>query len=71
MTNYRTISLLTSFSEVLEKIIFDKLIKHVQINNILVEEEFGFRTSSSTDKAAFKLINEILIALNYKLMVGL
>ena len=29
-----------------------------------------FRTSSPTDKAAFKLIDGILKALNYKLMVG-
>jgi len=49
---------------------YNGLFKHIQINNILVEEKFGFRTSSSTDKAAFKLIDEILNALNYKLMVG-
>ena len=45
-------------------------IKHIQINNILVEEQFRFRTSPSTDKAAFKLTDEILNALNNKLMVA-
>ena len=70
MTNYRPFSLLNPFSKILEKIIYDRLFKHIQINNILVEEQFGFRTSSSTDKAVFKLIYEILKALNYKLMVG-
>jgi len=45
-------------------------IKHIQINNIVVEEQFGFRTSSATDKAAFKLTDETLNALNYKLMVA-
>ena len=45
-------------------------IKHIQMNNIIVEEQFGFRTSSSTDKAAFKLTDEILNALNNKLMVA-
>ena len=70
MTNYRPISLLTSFAKFLEKIIYDRLINNIQINNILVEELFGFRTSSSTDKAAFKLIDEILNALNNKLMVA-
>jgi hypothetical protein len=44
-------------------------IKRIQINNTLADEQFGFRTSSSRDKAAFKLTDEILNALNYKLMV--
>ena len=39
----------------------------MQINKILVEEKFGFRTSSSTDN---KLIDWILNALIKKLMVG-
>jgi hypothetical protein len=45
-------------------------IKHIQMNNILIEEQFGFRTSSSTDKAAFKLTDEIINVLNNKLMVA-
>ena len=45
-------------------------IKHIQINNILVEEQIGFRTSPSTDKAAFKLNDKILNELNNKLMVA-
>jgi len=53
-----TESIVTSFSKGLEKITCDRLIKHIQINNILVEERFGFRRSSSTDKAAFKLTDE-------------
>ena len=39
-------------------------------NNIPVEELFGFRTSTYTGKAAFKLTDEILNALNNKLMVA-
>ena len=49
---------IVNFSKVLGKIMCDKLIKHIHINNILVEEQFGFRSSSSTDKAAFKLTDE-------------
>jgi hypothetical protein len=70
LANYRLISLLTSFSKVFEKIIYDRLLQHMEINNILVEEQFGFRTSSSTDKASYKLINEILNAFNNRMMVG-
>jgi len=33
VANYRPISLLTSFSKVLEKIIYDRLLKHIETNN--------------------------------------
>jgi len=36
ISNYRSISLLTSFSKVLEKIIYNKLYTHLEMNNILV-----------------------------------
>ena len=37
------VTLLTSFLTVLEKIIYDRLIKHIQIDNILVQEQLGFQ----------------------------
>ena len=47
-----------------------RLLKHIGTNNILAVEQFGFRTSSSTEKASYKLIDKILSALNNGLMVG-
>ena len=70
LTNYRPISLLPSFSKIFEKIIFKRLIQHLDCNEILAKEQFGFRSKSSTDLAAFNLINDILMALNNKLLVG-
>lgn len=70
MANYRPISLLTSFSKVLEKFIYDRLLQHIENNNILVEEQFGFRNSLSTDKDSYKLIDEILNAFNNRMLVG-
>jgi len=70
IANYRPISLLTSFSKVFEKIIYDRFLKHIKTNNILVDEQFGFRTSSSTEKASYKLNDKILNALNNGMMVG-
>jgi len=70
VANYRPISLLTSFSKVLEKIIYDRLLKHIETNNILAVEQFGFRTSSSTKKASCKLTDDILNAINNRMMVG-
>jgi hypothetical protein len=44
--------------------------QHINQNNILTTEQYGFRNNSSTEKAPFKLINEILLAFNNKLTVG-
>jgi hypothetical protein len=60
----------SSFSEVLEKAMYCTLLQHLNNNNnnnkILVREQFGFETNSTTDKAIYKLMNEILKALNNK-----
>jgi hypothetical protein len=55
---------------VFEKIIYDRLLQHIEANNILETEQFGFRPCSSTEKASYRLIDEILEALNDKWMVG-
>jgi hypothetical protein len=68
--NYRPISLLISFSKFFEKIIYKILIAHITSNNIFTNSQFGFRKKSSTDKTAYKLINNILIALNNKRIFG-
>jgi len=70
VASYRPISLLTSFSKVFERIIYDRLLKRIKTNNILAVEQFGFRISSTTEKASYKLIDDILNALNNRLMVG-
>jgi hypothetical protein len=56
----------------LEKLIYEGLIAHilVEVNSILVQEQYGFKTHSSTEKAAFTLINNILTAMNNKVLVG-
>jgi len=69
MTNFRPISLLTSFSKILE-VIYTRLYQHLNQNNILTTEQYGFRINSSTEKASFKLIKEILLSPNDKLTVG-
>jgi hypothetical protein len=48
----------------------ERLLQNIEINNILVEEQFGFRLSASTDKASNRLIEEILNASNNRRMVG-
>jgi hypothetical protein len=69
-SNYRPISMLSSLSKVFKKIMYNQLQDHLLKFNILAEEQYGFRTNSSTDKAIYKLINEALMALNNKSAVG-
>jgi Notch-like protein len=47
-SNYRPISLLTSFSKIFGKIIYTRLIRHLNHNHISVDEQFCFRIKSST-----------------------
>jgi len=56
--------------KIFEKVIYARLYELLNVNNTLVNEQFGFRVSSSTNRAACKLLNEILTALNNKLKVG-
>jgi hypothetical protein len=69
-TNYRPISLLTSFSKVIEKLIYARLLDHTTTNSILVNEKYGFRTRYSTELSNFSLIHNILIAMNNNLKIG-
>jgi len=68
--NYRPISLLTAFSKVLEKVLYNRLIAFLDSNNLLNPQQFGFRKKLSTDDAIYKLTHEVLTALNNKEIVG-
>jgi hypothetical protein len=70
ITNYRPISLFTSFSKIFEKVIFNRLHTYISVNNILDSDQYGFRKNSSTETAAFNLTSNILQALDSKKMVG-
>ena len=69
-TNYRPISLLTSFSKVFEKALYITLTEHFNTNKLLVGNQFGFRKGTATDDAIFKLTNKILNASNNKTLAG-
>ena len=47
--------------------VFRRLYQHINQNNILATEQYGFRNNSSTEKAFSQLINEILQEVNIKL----
>ena len=70
MTNFRPISLLISFSKILEKVIYNRIYTHIILNKIVVNEQYGFRSSISTENESFTLLHEVISALNDKHTVG-
>jgi len=59
LSNYRPISLVTSFTNIFEKIIYDRLYCYLINNNILVKEQFGFREKLSTETATYAFLHKI------------
>jgi hypothetical protein len=58
------------FSKIFEEVIYKRLYQHIISNNILASEQHGFRSNSSTETATYNLLNNILLALNNKSIVG-
>jgi len=54
-SNYRPIPLLTVFSKMVEKALYNRLIDHLNNNSLLNPQQFGFRKKLSTDNAIFSL----------------
>ena len=58
-TNYRPISILSSFCKIYEKIMYNRLLDFIQRFEILYSLQFGFRTKHSTSHALTHLVNKI------------
>ena len=59
VTNYRPISLLTSFSKLLERIMYNHLYQFLVENNVLYQKQLGFQNAHSTEHAILQLENQI------------
>ena len=56
-SNYRSISILSIVSKIIEKIIFNQLYEYLTANNLLAESQHGFRTQHSTVTALLEATN--------------
>jgi len=65
-SNYRPISLLPTISKLLEKIILKRFVDFEKRNNILIDEQFGFREGHSTVQQLVRIVNDISINFNLK-----
>ena len=70
ISNYRPISILPIMSKILEKIMANQLLDHLEKNNLLSEHQFGFRSKRSTTTASLFLTEHIRQALNNSHITG-
>ena len=69
--NYRPISILTFFSQIFEKTMYDHLISFIDKEDILYKFQIGFRKSHSTIHAIISLVVKVNQALDSgKVLVG-
>ena len=64
VSNYRPISLLTSFSKIYEKLMHNRLMDFMNVNNSLHEMQYGFRAGRSCEHALLKAQSVLLDSLN-------
>ena len=64
LTNYRPISVLPCFSKILERIMYNTLYEYLTKNNLLFDNQFGFRKGHSTEHALIELVNRIYNSFN-------
>ena len=62
--NYRPISLLSSLSKLLEKIVAKQMMGYITKNNILYDFQFGFRRGHNTTQPVLHFLDKIQTALN-------
>jgi exonuclease III len=60
LENYRPISLLPTFSKILERTVYNRLYSFLQYNNILTPSQYGFRKKLSTEYAILELHDRIV-----------
>ena len=63
-SNYRPVSVLPVFSKLLERLVYNRLISHINDNKLLYEYQFGFQKGKSTYLAIMMLVDKITEALD-------
>ena len=57
--NYRPISVLSVFSKILEKVVYNHLIEFITKSKVLNKHQFGFRNQHSTNHAVISLVEKL------------
>ena len=60
LSNYRPISILPTVSKIIERLVYNRLMSHLEINNILSNNQFGFRKKLSPQSAILSMLNQTI-----------
>ena len=72
ISNYRPISILSAFSKILERLVYNRLLDFINKNNILSKNQYGFRKNISTSMALLDLVDKISTSIeNNKFTIGI
>jgi hypothetical protein len=58
-TNYRPISLLSNINKIFERLMYNRLITFIEMNNVLYSPQYGFRNNHSTERALLDQHNSV------------
>lgn len=58
--NYRPISLVSTFSKLMEKVVLSRVIDHLEKNGIVLDRQHGFTSSKSTSTALVSLFEDMM-----------
>ena len=64
LSNYRPISVLNIYSKIFERLMYNRLIKFLDKNKVLYQNQFGFRQGHSTHHALITLVDNITKSLD-------
>lgn len=70
VNNYRPISLLSSLSKVIERLVYDRMLKYLDKYSFITTCQHGFRIGRSTESAACDLINFVYSCLDDGIFVA-
>ena len=71
ITNFRPISVLTFFSKIFERVMYNNLVHFLDSNARLYQYQFGFRQGHSTRQAIITVVEKIASSLdNSDLVIG-
>ena len=70
LNNYRPISILPTISKVFERVIHVQLYDYFCKNNLLCEQQYGFRSKHSTELATIKLVDFLVKSMDENKIPG-